>query len=290
MRSPLSRLLLLGLAAGCSPRESRAPASEAPKDQPVAPAAASPGSEGQTVVVTATDYAFDAPATIPAGVTTFRLVNRGKEWHHLVLVKMPEGKTLEDIAKESKGDMPPSWIQLTGGPNAADPGSETSATQLVEPGHYALLCVIPSPDGKPHMMKGMARILDVTGPAAAAASAPSADITMKLADYSFVLSKPLTAGTHVIEVENAGPQPHEVVLVKLAPGKSVQDFLAWGMKPVGPPPASAVGGISPMDKGRAAQMKVDLKPGDYALICFIPDAKDRKPHLAHGMVQQIRVE
>jgi hypothetical protein len=289
MRSSLSCLLMLGLAAGCSPRETRAPASEASKEQPAAPAASS-SSEVQTVVVTATDYAFEAPATIPAGVTTFRLVNRGKEWHHLVLVKMPEGKTLEDIAKESKGEMPPSWIQLVGGPNAANPGSEVSATQVVEPGHYALLCVIPSPDGKPHMMKGMAKIMDVTGPAAAVAEVPSADVTMTLADYSFTTSKPLTAGTHVIEVENAGPQPHEVVLLKLAPGKSAQDFLTWAMKPAGPPPASAAGGISPMDKGRKAQIKVDLTPGDYVLICYIPDAKDHKPHLAHGMVQQIRVE
>jgi len=289
MRSSLSCLLMFGLAAGCSPREASPPASEASKGEPAASAASS-GSEGQTVVVTATDYAFEAPATIPAGLTTFRLVNKGREWHHLVLVEMPEGKTLEDIAKETKGEMPPSWIQLTGGPNAADPGTEVSATQIVEPGHYALLCVIPSPDGKPHMMKGMAKILDVTGPAAAAASTPSADATIKLVDYNFVSSKPLTAGTQAIEVENAGPQPHELVLVRLEPGKSVQDFLGWVMKPAGPPPAHAIGGVSPMEKGRTARINVNLTPGDYALVCFIPDAKDGKPHLAHGMVQQIHVE
>lgn len=290
MRSSLSCLLALGLAAGCSPRESRAPAAEASKDQPAAPAAAPSGAEGQSVVVTATDYAFDAPATIPAGLTTFRLVNRGKELHHMVLIKMPAGKSLEDLAKETKGEVPPPWIQFDGGPNAVDPGAETSVTQLVEPGHYALVCVIPSPDGKPHMMKGMARILDVTGPAAAAAAAPPTDVTLKLADYSFVTSKPLTAGPHVIRVENAGPQPHEIVLLRLAPGKSAQDFVNWAMKPAGPPPASAVGGVSPMDQGRSASMQVNLTPGEYAFICFIPDAKDGKPHLAHGMIQQIRVE
>jgi uncharacterized cupredoxin-like copper-binding protein len=289
MRSSLSCLLMLGLAAGCSPRESRPPASEAAGTQPAAAANAA-ASEGQTVVVTATDYAFDAPATIPAALTTFRLVNHGKELHHLVLVKIPEGKTLEDMAKETKGELPPPWIQFAGGPNAVDPGSESSVTQVVEPGHYALICAIPGPDGKPHMMKGMARMMDVTGPAAAVAAAPTADMTLKLVDYSFVASKPLTAGSHVIEVENAGPQPHEIVLLKLAPGKSAQDFINWVMKPAGPPPASAVGGASPMDKGRTLQMHVNLTPGDYALICFLPDAKDGKPHLAHGMVQQIRVE
>ena len=35
---------------------------------------------------------------------------------------------------------------------------------------------------------------------------------------------------------------------------------------------------------------LDLKPGAYGLICFYPDAKDGKPHLAHGMVATITVE
>ena len=39
---------------------------------------------------------------------------------------------------------------------------------------------------------------------------------MKLTDYNFTLSKPLTPGKHTILVENAGPQPHEVVVA--APG------------------------------------------------------------------------
>jgi len=31
------------------------------------------------------------------------------------------------------------------------------------------------------------------------------------------------------------------------------------------------------------------KPGDYGLICFVPDAKDRKPYLAHGMMKNLKV-
>jgi hypothetical protein len=33
----------------------------------------------------------------------------------------------------------------------------------------------------------------------------------------------------------------------------------------------------------------DLTPGEYLLICFLPDAKDGKPHFVHGMMQQIKV-
>jgi uncharacterized cupredoxin-like copper-binding protein len=280
-------LLALGLAAGCSPRDSGSP--KAAESRPAASSDAT-GSEGQTVVVTATDYAFEAPASIPAGMTTFRLVNRGKELHHLVLIKIPADKTFEDMERESKHEMPPVWAELSGGPNAIDPGSQTELTQIIEPGRYVLVCFVPGVDGKPHMMRGMHQIMEVTGPAAAAALPSAADITLKLADYSFTTSQPLAAGTHVIEIENAGPQPHELVLVRLAPGKSLPDFLTWVMKPAGPPPGSAIGGVSPMVSGRRARMKVDFTPGDYALICFIPDAKDGKPHLAHGMAQQIHVK
>jgi hypothetical protein len=34
---------------------------------------------------------------------------------------------------------------------------------------------------------------------------------------------------------------------------------------------------------------VDLEPGQYGLICFIPDAKDGKPHSAHGMTETLTV-
>jgi hypothetical protein len=34
---------------------------------------------------------------------------------------------------------------------------------------------------------------------------------------------------------------------------------------------------------------VELTAGDYGLICFLPDVKDGKPHLAHGMMKTIRV-
>jgi len=34
----------------------------------------------------------------------------------------------------------------------------------------------------------------------------------------------------------------------------------------------------------------DFTPGNYILMCFLPDAKDGKPHLAHGMTKQITVK
>jgi uncharacterized cupredoxin-like copper-binding protein len=58
----------------------------------------------------------------------------------------------------------------------------------------------------------------------------------------------------------------------------------------GPPPAMPLGGIGAIDPGQTATFTADLTPGNYGLICFVPDAKDGKLHLQHGMMQDIKVD
>ena len=239
--------------------------------------------------VTATDYALQAPDTIVAGAVTFRLVNRGKEFHHLWIGRLDGGKTTEDLLAAMRQPGPlPAWVREVGGPNAPAPGGESNATVSLRPGRYVIACLIPSDDGVPHLMKGMIRALTVVetpGPA----PNPVGDVTMTLHDYIFTVPQPLRAGRHLIEVHNNGPQPHEVELVRLDPGKTAQEMLAWVHEPAGPPPGLPVGGVSPLGRGGVAWFEANLEPGTYALICFIPDAKDGKSHYEHGMVREIEV-
>lgn len=243
------------------------------------------------VHVRAMDYSFTAPASIRAGVTTFRLTNAGKELHHLSIVRLPEGKTAADYLAAMKAEgHPPMWATDVGGPNAAVPGATIEATVSLDAGNYAFVCFIPSP-GKPvpHLMKGMVRPLTVRAPVRAGAL-PAADVEMRLGDYSFALSKPLTAGRHVVRVTNDAEQPHEAIIVRLDPGKRISHMSAWveqGMQ--GPPPGMPLAGVSPLSKGRSATFPVMLTAGTYGLICFLPDVKDGKQHDQHGMMQQFEV-
>jgi hypothetical protein len=283
---PVIGLIVAGTFAGCKADRpaSGTGSSPAPATEPakVAPA---------TVTVTATDYQFDAPATAPAGAVTIHLINHGKELHQVQLIKLEDGKTAADLAKALRTPGPsPSWIKFVGGPNGVAPGQEARATSVLAPGSYLYLCFIPSPDGVMHAAKGMVRPFEVTATSGALAEAPAADVTITLTDYAFQSSQPLTAGRHTILVKNAGPQPHEIVLLKLAPGKKAEDFGRWaetGMK--GPPPAEPIGGVTYLDKGSEGSFTADLIPGDYGFICFLPDAKDGKPHLAHGMMKTVTV-
>src|SRR5207247_7154782 len=196
---------------------------------------AAPRAVGPSLItITATDYAFGVPDTIAAGLTTFRVVNQGKELHHANLVRLGEGKTVADFQAGLAAAMknhtpPPTWMGLAGGPNAVTLGDTGVATQMLEPGSYVFVCWIPSPDGVPHVMKGMMHPLLVTARAAPApvAAEPATDVTIKLTDYDFQLSQPLTAGKHVVGVENTGAQAHEIVIAALSPGKTLRDFIAW---------------------------------------------------------------
>ena len=243
-------------------------------------------------MITATDYAFSAPDTIAAGLTTFKLVNQGKEPHQAVVFGANDHSFEEmEAAMKVEGTVP-DWLRFPAGPGVVIGGDSSNATAQIAPGNYYIVCFIPSPDGQPHVAKGMARRLLVTAaPAAAVAAAePAADVTVMLADYSFTLSKPITAGTHTFRVENRGPQVHEVTIEQLAPGKTAADWQRWaaaGAK--GMPPSRPVGGFIGPNPGSIGWFTVTLAPGRYLLTCFVPDAKDGKPHVMHGMVQELTV-
>jgi hypothetical protein len=259
----------------------------APSVSSIGPA---PAAKPRVVTVTGEDFKFDAPETIPAGVTEFRFVNKGPSTHHMQILKLTGGKSFDDLrAALANPGPPPRWLKMLGGPNAAAPGSESNATLALEPGNYAIICFVDL-GGAPHFTKGMISPLKVIPDKGAGAPRPKADITASLFDYNFRLSSPISAGTHTIRVHNTGKQTHELQLVQLAPGKSVGDFITWVGNMKGPPPAKPIGGIAGLEPGMSQVFSADFTAGNYALVCFVPDAKDGKPHYVHGMTRQFSVK
>jgi uncharacterized cupredoxin-like copper-binding protein len=251
-----------------------------------------PARAPRVVTVVATDYHFTLPASLPAGPTTFRLVNHGRELHHLDLVRLQPGHTAADFVRALKaGGPPPAWASEAGGPNGVDPGgTSTAVTVPLEAGRYAAICIIPGPDGVPHLMKGMYADLVVTPAAVAVAREAAPHDTMDLFDYGFRASRPLASGEQRMVVRNVGKQTHEMEIARLLPGKTPADLGAWAEKMAGPPPAQFLGGVSPIAAGRSNVLDVSLTPGHYVLLCFVPDAADGKPHVAHGMVHDVVVK
>lgn len=244
----------------------------------------------RVVTIGAGDFFFEAPDTILSGVTTIRLENGGKDLHHVQLVRLEGGHSLNELIDLVKAGAPaPAWAHMVGGPNVPVPGAASTATLDLKPGQYGIICWVHGADGIPHFMKGMYKGLVVVPAPVAVGTMPEADAEMVLDDYSYTFSAPLQAGRRTIRVRNAAAQPHEVVIFQLAPGKSAQDILEWVHHQDGPPPGAPVGGTTFLAHDGENYVTLDLAEGRYALICFVPDAADGKPHFMHGMISELEV-
>jgi hypothetical protein len=236
------------------------------------------------------DFAFEAPDSVPAGLTTIRLENRGQELHHLQLLRLTGGHEFAELEDSiAAGGRLPDWAERVGGPNV--PGAGPSEVTLhLRAGTYAMVCLIPSPtDGKSHFRKGMVHRLVVVGPSLPVAPALKADTRLALDDYAFRVDTLLPAGRRRIQVTNVGRQHHEVVLFRLAPGKTPADLLAWASKLVGPPPGVPSGGTTEIAPGGVNLVDVSLVPGEYALVCFARNPGETHSHASRGMVARVRV-
>lgn len=262
------------------------------------------------VSLSAAEYTFEAPDSIPAGWTTFRMANRGEEVHYGHMVRLEPGRSMQDLvaayeeAIRTSGPRP-SWVARFGGPGGTAPGGSSNATQYLEPGSYVWICPVEDDEGHPHFAKGEVKpfVVHAAGaPAGDREAAPEATMAVRLLDFSFAFEAPPGTGHHTVRVENAGREPHDLVLLRLAPGKTVEDVRTW-LNPElarradtagdeGPPPleslATGVGGIAAIGSGMVAYFEASLTPGEYVLVCMAT-APDGRSHIEHGMIREMTV-
>lgn len=242
------------------------------------------------VTFTAEESGFSGPDTIAGGWTNIILVNNSQGAHHIQLVKLDDGKTLDDLkaALEADAENFPAWGRPYGGPNAPDPGGNTSAIVKLDAGNYAMISVIPNAEGLPGFLNGMLKALTVTEAGGAAALEPKAEVTVDLTEFALAVPGPITAGEHVIRFSNMGLQIHEAYLVKLNDGVTADDYLSAPLD--APPPAVSLGGITGIAPGAHQYVSVTLEPGNYAIFCFFPDPNSHAPHFALGMIREFSVK
>ncbi len=294
-------------AAGAGAGAGAAAASSASADAATSPDAVS---------VTAHDFGFDAPDSIPSGWTTFRFVNNGAQTHFFVLDHLPEGKNLQDFIAAvgapfdsawnglqagtlKKADVPallgrmvPAWYgQVTqdGGAGLTAPGDTSVATVHLEPGTYIVECYVKSPDNTFHTSLGMARQLTVTS-AQSGAAEPQADLEITFGDSGMQAPSSVPAGRHTVAVHYqkaaSGILANDVHVVRLKEGQSAQELAPWmdwmnvpGLR--APAPATFIGGVQEVPVPGTAYFTVDLTPGRYAWI---------SENAENGMVQAFTVQ
>jgi hypothetical protein len=208
------------------------------------------------------------------------------------VARLNEGVTHEQVAQAAQQGLAAVMQLVTfyGGPSNAEANGAAQATLDLVPGEHVFLCFIPGPDGVAHMAKGMLAPFSVRAePAATEIVTPTAQQTVSLYDFHYSMPERIAAGRQTWQVVNDGPQVHELALFKLAPGKTVDDFLAFQRNPTGPPPFEHVGGMQFLEPGMTGWIDLDLTPGNYVANCFVPDPASGQPHMALGMVMPFSV-
>lgn len=246
------------------------------------------------IMIQAHDFTFDLPEKIGAGLVSVVLENHGMEPHHLQLARLNDGVTPEQLlaALQQGPEAAMTMVTFPGGAGPIDPSGRQEALVELTPGLYVVLCLIPSPDGTPHVAKGMIDFVEVVaGQAASTAMSPQVDGEVRLLDYSFVLPGEIKAGRQVWRVVNEGTEVHEISLIKLTDGKTMEDVLHFMMHPAGAPPFTNAGGFQAIDPGKSGYLPLDLTPGDYIAICHVPSpAHGGKAHEELGMVLPFSVK
>ena len=106
--------------------------------------------------VAAVDYAFNGPATAPAGVVVFNLVNNGSDLHQLAVLELPANRTLSEFLDTYHGKgIIPAWMAAMGQSQVISPNQEALLALRLKPGRYILACLMPARDGRAHTEKGM---------------------------------------------------------------------------------------------------------------------------------------
>ena len=248
------------------------------------------------LTITATAEGWNAPESVPAGWTRVTLNNESEGLRQAAFLRLDDDKSMDDVfaAIEAGMEGPAPWMVPYGGVSGVLPGGETAVSLNLAAGQYIVIDPVPEPDGIPGMAKGYFMPL-VVEESDVATAAPAADLSVELVDYAFNLDyDAISAGSHTLKVSNSGPQEaHELVVVKLDDGASIQDFLGAFAPdaPDGPPPGTFVAGTAAFNEQSDNYLEVTFEAGaTYGIVCFLPSTvHGGQPHFMHGMVSQFTV-
>jgi len=99
----------------------------------------------------------------------------------------------------------------------------------------------------------------------------------------------LPAGTYPLTLRNDGPDVHEIQVFRNTDDLSLPDLFALGpveMKAR----VELAGGAIVVPGATSEETTLQLEPGTYEVVCFVPAATDQRPHFEHGMHRTLVVD
>ena len=273
----MGRLLLAGMLL--APAACVRPAALTPPTS--APSAAS--ASASELVVELTDERQVIPETLPAGIRRVTANNTGQAWHAVIFRRLNEGVTPEQFAA-AFAENPFSSLALTtqlGGPDVA-PGASTPGYFHFEPGAHALVDNATAP---PRFVP-----FTVAASTEADAAPPAAAVAVEMKEHAFVMPAEIKAGAQWWQFTNTGQNVHQMGIVKLAAGKTLDDAIAWNETGEGPEPFEWVEFWNVMSPGVTSWGELTVPAGTYWVLDFLPDpTREGQSNMALGMAKEIVV-
>lgn len=249
-------------------------------------ASTTPAGETNAVSIDAVDYGYSVSGSVKAGLTKITFSNTGQDFHMMEMARLKDGKTVADMLAVLKTDdendddsvLADPDEQIDGRPSILTPGASTTTYATLKPGTYALVCFFPGKDdGQPHFLKGMVNGLTV---AAETTTMTDPATTGEVTTDDKKLTVPdLSSGKGTYKYTNTGTTTHSLLFVKLADGKTYNDFVAWadkyfqGQAKLTDRPADVYGGLEATEK--TGFFELNLPPGKYvALDTESPEGKE----------------
>lgn len=235
---------------------------------------------------------LDGPANLQAGYTTVAFDNGSDQPYELTLIRLRDGvsyEQAEELAAASEDGSPETLravleaVEIFGGVATVFPGSSGSVGITLAEGRY--LAISENFEGG---VEARFRF-EVAG--ASGAEAPAVDREVTMFEFGFDLGADIPAGEQRWRVTNTGEQIHHLMIFPIQPGTTLEDVQAALSSPGEPdfivgPPALMTGTFG---GGISNDVTVDLAPGSYGAICFIPDIETGIPHAALGMISLFEI-
>ena len=172
------------------------------------------------------------------------------------------------------------------------PGGAASPT--VPPGTETTSPIPTGATGSPSGASGLSGSLGETGATGATGdtSATANSVSVTALEYEFRIEGDVPAGQAGFVLQNEGDEPHELRLLQLSDGRTIDDIEALlDEGQPGEPPSWMVPVTGTFAKpGRTSEPALgELESGvTYVIACFIPTKKGI-PHAALGMIEEIEV-
>jgi uncharacterized cupredoxin-like copper-binding protein len=237
--------------------------------------------------ITAEEFEFHMPDSIPAGLVHITLRNNGHDLHEAAIERFTDSLgTAAAFADSIRAHVTfPSNVEDVGGAALTLPGDSSGVWLQLAPGHYAVACWKGD-----HLERGMVHDLHVVASHGVPGTPPRATRQLTLVNFAFNLDTQFTAGRTVLHVRNAGTEAHEADIYRVTPTAGLPEYFAWLKSGEhGLPPVTPVAGFGDLYPGKEAWIEFDLTPGRYFIVCGVPGIADKLPHYKRGMVAEFSI-